>query len=144
MFEKGKIEIPRSDGAAETVVGTSVKLKGNLKSDGDIIVDGVVTGEIKTKGSVIVGPNANIVAGVKAKNISVSGAIQGNVEASDKLEITETGRIIGDIAANVLSIAPGAVFTGKSQMSDQHAEMSEIELVAEMPEEENEKVEKKE
>lgn len=134
MFEKQKVEIPRTEGAAETVVGTSVKLKGNLKSDGDVFVDGVLTGEIRTKGSVIVGPNANIIAGIKAKNISIAGSVQGNVDASEKLEITESGRVIGDIAANVLSIAPGAIFTGKSQMAEVHREV-EVEPVAEMTEE---------
>jgi cytoskeletal protein CcmA (bactofilin family) len=134
MFEKQKVEIPRTEGAAETVVGTSVKLKGNLKSDGDVFVDGVVTGEIKTKGSVIIGPNANIIAGIKAKNISIAGAVQGNVDAAEKLEITDSGRVIGDIAANVLSIAPGAIFTGKSQMAEVRRDV-EIEPVAEMTEE---------
>lgn len=118
MFEKPKSETPtaRSHGA-ETIVGTSVKLKGNIKSDGDIIVDGVITGEIKTKGAVMVGKNANILASVKAANVTVSGVVQGNIEATDRLEITESGKVLGDIATSVLSIAPGAVFTGKSQMS---------------------------
>lgn len=122
MFERPRGETEKT-GGAETIVGTSVKLKGNLKSDGDIIVNGVVTGELKTKGSVIIGKNANVVANVKAANISISGAVQGNVEATDKLEITENGKVIGDIASNVLSIAPGAMFTGKSQMSDSHKEI---------------------
>lgn len=147
MFEKPRGEIVTVEkGGAETVVGTSVKLKGNLKSDGDITIDGVVTGEIKTKGSVVIGKNANIVASVKAKNISVSGAVQGNVEASDRLEITETGKVLGDISANVLSVAPGAMFTGKSQMAETQKEItpepvSEVEPVIEN--EKGEKTEKK-
>jgi cytoskeletal protein CcmA (bactofilin family) len=130
MFEKTKGEIVKAENA-ETIVGTSVKLKGNLRSEGDIIVDGVVNGEIKTKGSVIIGTNANIVANIHAANVSVSGVVQGNIQASEKLELTETGKVIGDIATNVLSIAPGAVFTGKSQMTDLHREV-EAEPVLEM------------
>jgi cytoskeletal protein CcmA (bactofilin family) len=122
MFEKQKGEVVVNEGAAETIVGTSVKLKGNLKSDGDVVIDGVVTGEVKTKGSVKIGPNANIIANVKAKNVAISGAVQGNVEAQDRLEISETGKVLGDIAANVLSIAPGAVFSGKSTMVEVHKE----------------------
>lgn len=124
MFEKPRGEMVTVEkGGAETIVGTSVKLKGNLKSDGDITVDGIVTGEIKTKGSVIVGKNANIVASMKAKNISISGTVQGNIEATDKLEITETGKVLGDVTSNVLSISPGAVFTGKSQMAEVQKEI---------------------
>ena len=116
MFEK-KEEII-SNGAAETIVGTSVKLKGNLKSDGDITIDGSVNGEIKTKGAVNIGPNAQVIANVKAKKVIVSGTVQGNIEASERLTLTETGRVYGDIVANVLSITAGAIFTGKSNMME--------------------------
>lgn len=123
IFDKPGVETEKkSHGGAETIVGTSVKLKGNLKSDGDIIIDGIVNGELKTKGSVVIGKNANVVANIKAGNVSISGAVQGNIEAVDRLDITESGRVLGDIAANVLSIAPGAMFSGKSQMSDSHKE----------------------
>lgn len=130
MFDKGKIEGVKSEGA-ETIVGTSVKLKGNLKSDGDIIIDGIVTGELKTKGSVAIGPNANIVANIKAKDVTISGAVQGNVEAADRLDLTETAKVIGDISANVLSIAPGATFTGNSKMNDVHKEIPREPIIEE-------------
>jgi cytoskeletal protein CcmA (bactofilin family) len=129
MFEK-KEDIIMGTGAAETVVGTSVKLKGNLKSDGDITVDGSVNGEIKTKGTVNVGPNAHIIANVQAKNVNISGTVQGNVLASEKLSISESGRVFGDISANILSISAGAVFSGKSTMSET-AIQPEIELTIE-------------
>jgi cytoskeletal protein CcmA (bactofilin family) len=140
MFEnKDKPVAVKNDGA-ETIVGTSVKLKGNLHSSGDIIVDGAVSGELKTKGSVIVGPNANILANIKAQNVQVSGSVQGNIEASDKIQITETGRVLGDISAAVLSIAPGAIFTGSSKMADTHREPTPEPV---MEDSENSKEEKK-
>lgn len=131
MFER-KEELVHA-GVAETVVGTSVKLKGNLKSDGDITVDGSVNGEIKTKGTVNIGPNANIIANVHAKNINISGTVQGNVLATDRLSITESGRVYGDISANILSISAGALFTGKSAMAE-NVKNPEIELVVEKEE----------
>ncbi|MDD5692886.1 MAG: polymer-forming cytoskeletal protein [Patescibacteria group bacterium] len=131
MFEKKEEEIV--SGAAETIVGTSVKLKGNLKSDGDITIDGSVNGEIKTKGAVNIGSNAHVIANVKAKKISVAGTVQGNIEATERLTITETGRIYGDIIANVLSISAGAIFTGKSTMMEK-IKPEEIEPIAEIDE----------
>lgn len=120
-------------GVAETVVGTSVKLKGNLKSDGDITVDGSVNGEIKTKGTVTIGPNANIIANVHAKNVNVAGTVQGNVVATDRLTLSESGRVYGDISSNILSISPGALFSGKSTMAENIKE-PEIELTVEKEE----------
>ena len=142
MFEKGRDEIVKP-GASETIVGASVKLKGNLRSDGDILIEGIVTGDIKTKGSVKVGESASVIAGVKAENIVISGNVQGNIEVSDKLEITPTGRVIGDISANVLSIAPGAVFTGKCSMPDVPQKENAIELTPEIEEIEEVKEESK-
>jgi cytoskeletal protein CcmA (bactofilin family) len=119
MFEKrDDFHLESGGKAAETIVGTSVKLKGNLRSDGDITIDGNVAGDIKTKSGVYVGPNANIIANIKAKDIEISGVVQGNIEASDKLEITETGKVFGDIMASVLVVAPGALFSGKCAMTE--------------------------
>ena len=132
MFNR-KEEFAAASGAAETVVGTSVKLKGNLKSDGDITVDGSVNGEIKTKGTVTIGQNANIIANVHAKNVNVAGTVQGNVVATDRLNVSESGRVYGDISANILSISAGALFSGKSTMAENIKE-PEIELTAEKEE----------
>jgi cytoskeletal protein CcmA (bactofilin family) len=131
MFEKKEGQV--SSGVAETIVGTSVKLKGNLKSDGDITVDGNVNGEIKTKGVVTIGPNAHVIANVKAKKIIIAGTVQGNIEAGERLTIAETGRVYGDIVANILSISAGAIFSGKSTMLEKIKE-PEIEPVAEKEE----------
>lgn len=135
MFENNKREeyISSSVMASETIVGTSVKLKGNLKSDGDITIDGSINGEVKTKGTVNVGPNANIIGSVKAKNANVAGTVQGNITTTEKLNLAETGRVYGDITANVLSITAGAIFSGKSTMAETITE-SEIEAVVEKDE----------
>jgi cytoskeletal protein CcmA (bactofilin family) len=130
MFDK-KEEAVMNSGASETIVGTSVKLKGNLKSEGDITIDGSVNGEIKTKGTVNVGPNAHIVATVvQAKNVNISGTVQGNIVTSERLNIAESGRVYGDISANILTISAGAIFSGKSTMSEAVIQ-PEIELTTE-------------
>ncbi len=133
MFEK-KDELHLEEGnSAETIVGTSVKLKGNLISNGDITIDGHVAGDIKTKSGVFIGPNANILANIKAKDIEISGIVQGNIEAKDKLEISETGKVFGDIAASILVVSPGAIFTGKCAMVEPKYE-SELEPILETEE----------
>ncbi|EKD65389.1 MAG: hypothetical protein ACD_50C00101G0002 [uncultured bacterium] len=116
MFEK-KEDFPSTDNKnIETIVGESVKLKGNLKSDGDIIVNGSISGDVKTKASVQVGTNANVVASIKASNVQVSGVVQGNIEARETLQISETGKVYGDINVGVLIVSPGALFSGKCTM----------------------------
>lgn len=131
MFEK-KEEIETLENA-ETIVGASVKLKGNLRSDGNITINGTVSGDVKTKGSVLVGAGAEVRANIDAKNAVISGIVQGSLVINDHLSITETGKIYGDIKANILSIAPGAVFTGKCLMPEEEKK-EETEPIVEMEE----------
>ncbi|RJO60202.1 polymer-forming cytoskeletal protein [candidate division WS5 bacterium] len=135
MFEKEKKEevFTASSKDTETVVGSSVKLKGNLRSDGDININGSVSGDVKTKASVQIGPNANVVASVKAQNVYVSGTVQGNIEASETLQISETGKVYGDIHAGVLSVSPGAVFSGKCIMVETKEEIELEPILEEEP-----------
>lgn len=117
MFDNKKVDFEEVKGA-ETVVGTSVKLKGNLKSEGNITINGSVNGEVRTKSDVIIGGSAEVKANIVARNANVSGIIQGNIKVENELKITETGKVFGDIEAKVLNIASGAVFSGRSMMID--------------------------
>jgi len=103
-------------GQTETIVGQSVKLKGNLKSEGDVKILGSLNGEIKTKGNVLVEKDAVVEGKINGLNVVVSGNVTGNVEASEQLEISESGRIFGDISCHILAVKPGGIFSGKSTM----------------------------
>ena len=124
MFDK-KEEIINL-GTAETIVGNSVRLKGNLKSEGDITIDGEINGEIKTRGNIKIGQHAKVNANIQGNNVTVSGIVQGNIHAKEQVQITETGTIIGDMTSNVLSILPGASFIGKSTMIEKEKPKPEI------------------
>ena len=103
----------------DTIIGLNVNLKGNLKNQGSIQVNGSVEGEIRSDDNVNVGETAIIKGPVSAKVVEVSGMIKGLVEATEKLEINPTGKVIGDINVKTLIIKQGAIFVGKSTMPDQ-------------------------
>lgn len=111
--------------SSETIVGTSVKLRGNLKSDGNVKIEGNLNGEIKAKGDVLVSQTADVKAKISAKNIIVAGIVNGNIDAQEKLEITESGKVFGDATSNVLVIKEGAIFSGKSVMEIKSLEEKE-------------------
>ena len=131
MFNKKEATINIANDS-ETIVGNSVKLRGTLKSESNIKIEGKLNGEIKTKGDVIVAQTAEIDAKISAKNITVSGNVNGNIEASEQLEITESGKVFGDIIAHVLSIKPGAIFSGKCTMEVKSLEETEPEIEPEL------------
>lgn len=102
----------------DTIIGPSVKVEGNFVTEGNMIIEGVICGSIKTAKSLKVGPTAKIFANIVAHNALISGEIQGNLNISGKLELTDTAKIFGDIKTSILSVASGATINGKCQMTD--------------------------
>lgn len=117
---------PVSEGAApETIVGASVKIEGDLVSEGDIRVDGLVTGKIKTTKNLYVGPMAKIEADVESQNAVLAGIIKGEVTVKASLIIQETGNIEGNITCEKLAIAEGAHFTGSCTMPEKGKDLKQ-------------------
>lgn len=102
--------------AAETVVGPSVKIQGDLNSEGNIRIEGAVAGKVQTTQSVHVGDNAKIAADVQAGNAIIAGEVQGNIRVTESLILQSTARVAGDIACAILRVEDGAQFTGKCSM----------------------------
>lgn len=100
----------------ETIVGPSVKVEGDFNSQGNVLIQGIVSGNVKTDKYLQVEEGAKIMASVRADSVKVSGEVQGNIRAKNTLELTPTARVIGDIEAKTLIIAPGAILHGKCGM----------------------------
>jgi cytoskeletal protein CcmA (bactofilin family) len=100
----------------ETIIGPSVKVEGNFKGDGNVTVEGVVQGSLKTNHILKVGVNAKIKAEVEAANLLLSGEIRGNVKISDKTTLSRTAKIFGNLETKMLSVEEGAIINGKCTM----------------------------
>lgn len=100
----------------ETIIGQSVKVKGNFHGQGNIVVEGSVEGSIKTKSFLLVGEKAKITADISAKNARISGEVVGNVRVSGYLEINSTAKVIGNLDVEQISIEKGAIVNGHCQM----------------------------
>lgn len=107
MFKK------EDGGEVVTIIGPSVQVEGNFVANGDIIVEGVVSGSIKTEKNLRIGEQAKIFANVSSANALIAGEVQGNVRVQDNLELTNTARVFGDIKARMLTISSGAIVHGK-------------------------------
>ena len=102
---------------AETVVGPSVKIQGDLNSEGNIRIEGQVSGKVKTSQSVFVNQGAKIAADVIAGNAVIGGDVQGNLKISGHLILQTTAKITGDVVCSILRVEDGAQFTGKCAMN---------------------------
>ncbi|MFO7323068.1 MAG: polymer-forming cytoskeletal protein [Chloroflexota bacterium] len=99
----------------ETVLGANSALEGKLKSSANIRLDGTFTGTLEITGNVLVGETAKITADINARNISIAGAVRGNISGR-KVQLLRTGRVWGDIHAAALTTEEGAFIDGKITM----------------------------
>jgi cytoskeletal protein CcmA (bactofilin family) len=100
----------------ETIIGQASQFKGAISAGGTIRVDGQVEGEIASKGDVIIGETGVVRAQVKGRSAMIAGTVHGNVDVFDKLELTSTAKLYGDIKTGVLIIGEGAIFKGSCEM----------------------------
>ena len=110
------------EGKIENVLGPSATYQGNLKSEGNIRIDGHFDGSIETAGNVIIGETAKVIANVTASNVQVWGAIKGKISAKGRLEILPSGRVWGEINVTSLLIDEGGLFRGRSVMTGDEEE----------------------
>ena len=106
---------PAADRAsrAPAQVGKSIKFKGEISGSEDLFVDGEVEGNIELRdNALVVGPNGNVRAQIKARAITVQGRLEGNVQAGERIEIRKTGSLEGDLVTPRIVIEDGAVFRG--------------------------------
>ena len=94
-------------------IGKSVIVKGEISSSEDLFVDGEVRGAIELRDhSLTVGPNGKVEANVTAREIVVQGTLNGNLHATEKIEIRKTGSLLGDLTTARIIIEDGAYFKG--------------------------------
>jgi cytoskeletal protein CcmA (bactofilin family) len=108
---------PRPPVARNANIGQSVTIKGTLVGKEDLTIDGRVEGKIQLEEHMLtIGEHGVIQAELQAKNIVIHGRLKGNVSADDKVEISATGSVQGDIRAPRVAILDGATFKGGIDM----------------------------
>ena len=94
-------------------IGKSVMIKGQIFSREDLYLDGEMEGTVEVpEHRLTIGPHGKLQAGIKAREVVVLGAISGNVEASEKIDIRKEAKLVGDIKTGRIVIEDGAYFKG--------------------------------
>ena len=91
-------------------------IEGEIKSESNIRIDGIVKGMTTTQGRLVIGPNGVIEGEVVCRNADIEGTLNGKITASELLSLKSTSKLTGDIVSRRLAIEPGAVFTGTCTM----------------------------
>src|SRR5512136_2354271 len=104
--------------AAINLLSQGTEITGDIKSSGDIRIDGTLNGNLVTKGKVVIGSTGRVKGEVECKNSEVSGVIDGKISVTQLLNLKASSKINGTIVSGKLSIEPGAMFTGNCSMKD--------------------------
>ncbi len=113
----------RSSTRLETVIGADSTIRGELTIQGTVRVDGTVEGDIRADW-VIVGETGKVRGNVQARAMVVGGKVEGNIDATEIVELKDRAQVYGEICAAKLAMSEGALFDGQSSMK-QKKETSE-------------------
>ena len=101
---------------ANTVIGSSIVIDGEITGDEDLVIQGTVKGKIGLKQSLYVEGTGTVEADIQTQNVEIAGQVTGNITATDKVELKANCRMVGDIKAPRILIADGASFKGNVDM----------------------------
>jgi len=130
MFSKSDRGNGTSDAArfAPSLISANLHIVGNLKSEGEIQIDGVVDGDVSAR-LLTVGDRATLTGEVVADEVVVRGTVRGRIR-SRKVQLAKTAHVVGDIWHELLAIDSGAYVEGLCKRTDKPTEMIEHKLKA--------------
>jgi cytoskeletal protein CcmA (bactofilin family) len=94
------------------VIGATMRIKGELSSSEDVVLDGELEGRLDLKSRLTVGPKGKADASITATEVVVSGSIKGNVDASERIILHKGANLVGDVKTSGIVIEDGAYFKG--------------------------------
>ena len=109
--------VSRGESIAMANIGKSISIKGDVVGEEDTVIEGRVEGHIELKNHhLTVGPNGDVRGEISAKQVTIVGKVTGNVSATERVEICDSGRIEGDISSARLLVQEGAELNGNVKM----------------------------
>ena len=98
--------------AEDSFIGRTMDIKADITSEGDVVIEGRVSGKINVAGTLTIGRNGNVTADINAAIVRVYGTVKGNIFASQKVEMRSLGRHTGNIQSETLVVEEGAIING--------------------------------
>lgn len=117
----------------KNILASDVEIKGSIRFQNELIIDGKIEGEIVSSGVLTVGENAEIRGEIKTKSVTVLGKVHGNITVEERCELKTRAQLIGDLKAARLMIEDGATFVGKSEVTPNKVAMRQPEVVRNEP-----------
>jgi cytoskeletal protein CcmA (bactofilin family) len=105
-------------GEVHTLLGKGSEFEGKLTFEGQVRIDGRFSGQIFTKDVLVVGEGARVQAEVNAGTVIIHGTVEGNVRATQLIELHAPGRVKGNLESPALTMDRGVIFEGSCKMEN--------------------------
>ncbi len=106
----------RADGPPkESVIAAGLTIEGKIEGAGHVRIAGDFKGDVNVQGNLTIEPGAHLTGGVKADTVVVGGQLDGNIDASSRVELLQTGVFNGELKAGSLTVAAGSRMRGKAE-----------------------------
>ena len=109
-----------------TIIGMGAQSNGDFTAEGAVRIDGTINGDVTVTEMVIVGASGCINGSINTRKVVVGGEVYGNLNVPEKVELTSTARVIGDITTGGLVIEEKAVFQGRCDMNQDAAKKPKL------------------
>lgn len=110
--------------AKESVIASDLSIEGKIQGSGHIRIAGRFKGDVQVDGDLTVELGAKLNGGVKARKVVIAGELEGNIESAERVEVVNTGVVVGDIKAGNVTVAPGARMRGQVEFGWEEGELS--------------------
>ncbi len=104
---------PRMEQQKESVIAAGLAIEGKIEGAGHVRIAGNFKGDVQVEGNLTIEPGAKLTGGVCAKTVTISGELEGNIDAATSVELTSTGVLNGDLKAGTLTVAAGSRMRGR-------------------------------
>lgn len=118
LFKREEDSVSTRPGDIHTLLGKGSEFEGKLTFEGQVRIDGKFSGQIFTKDALVIGDGARVQAEITAGTVIIHGTVEGNVKATQLIELKQPGRVKGTLEAPALSIDRGVMFEGTCKMEN--------------------------
>jgi cytoskeletal protein CcmA (bactofilin family) len=99
----------------ESVIAADITIEGKIEGGGSVRIAGKFKGDVNVQGDLTVEVGAKLTGAVRAHTVTIAGELEGNVEQATRVDLLQTGVVIGDVKAGALAVAPGARMRGHAE-----------------------------
>lgn len=118
LFKREEESVSTRPGEVHTLLGKGSEFEGKLTFEGQVRIDGKFNGQIVTKDVLVIGDGARVQAEIQAGHVIINGTVEGNVKATQLIELKQPGRVKGNLEAPALSMDRGVIFEGSCKMEN--------------------------